>query len=99
MNKILLVLTNLLTNAIKYKSEEREGNITVEAFKKGKKYSCFCKKIMVREFQRNIKRKYLINLYKLKFLNDGKIEGTGLGLSICKEIIKLMEEKYGLIVF
>lgn len=36
LNKILLVLTNLLTNAIKYKSEEREGNITVEAFKKGK---------------------------------------------------------------
>ena len=87
MNKILLVLTNLLTNAIKYKSEEREGNITVEAFKKGKNIVVSVKdngKGIPEEYKEKIFNKFI----QVKISNDGKIEGTGLGLSICKEIIK-----------
>ena len=87
LNKILLVLTNLLTNAIKYKSEEREGNITVEAFKKGKNIVVSVKdngKGIPEEYKEKIFNKFI----QVKISNDGKIEGTGLGLSICKEIIK-----------
>ena len=87
LNKILLVLTNLLTNAIKYKSEEREGNIIVEAFKKGKNIVVSVKdngKGIPEEYKEKIFNKFI----QVKISNDGKIEGTGLGLSICKEIIK-----------
>ena len=87
INKIILVLTNLITNAIKYKSEEREGHIIIEAFKKEKNIV-----VSVEDNGQGIPEEYMEKIFnkfiQVKVSNEGKIEGTGLGLSICKEIIK-----------
>lgn len=87
INKIILVLTNLITNAIKYKSEKREGYIIIEAFKKEKNII-----VSVEDNGRGIPEEYIEKIFnkfiQVKVSNEGKIEGTGLGLSICKEIIK-----------
>ena len=82
-----MVLTNLITNAIKYKSEKREGYIIIEAFKKEKNII-----VSVEDNGRGIPEEYIEKIFnkfiQVKVSNEGKIEGTGLGLSICKEIIK-----------
>lgn len=87
INKIILVLTNLITNAIKYRSEEREGHIIIEAFKREKNIV-----VSIEDNGKGIPEEYLEKIFnkfiQVKVSNDGKIEGTGLGLSICKEIIK-----------
>ena len=87
INKIILVLTNLITNAIKYRSEEREGHIIIEAFKRGENII-----VSVEDNGKGIPEEYLEKIFnkfiQVKVSSDGKIEGTGLGLSICKEIIK-----------
>ncbi|HBJ78680.1 ATP-binding protein [Fusobacterium varium] len=87
INKIILVLTNLITNAIKYKSEKREGYIIIEAFKKEKNII-----VSVEDNGQGIPEEYIEKIFnkfiQVKVSNEGKIEGTGLGLSICKEIIK-----------
>lgn len=86
-NKIAVVLTNFLGNAIKYGKEGKPNHIIVEAFRKNENLI-----VSVKDEGRGIPKDQLEKIFnkyiQVKVSNDGKIEGTGLGLSISKEIIK-----------
>lgn len=86
-NKIAVVLTNFLGNAIKYGKEGKPNHILVEAFRKNENLI-----VSVKDEGRGIPKDQLEKIFnkyiQVKVSNDGKIEGTGLGLSISKEIIK-----------
>lgn len=86
-NKISVVLTNFIGNAIKYGKEGEPNHILVEAFKKDENLV-----VAVKDEGRGIPQDQLEKIFnkyiQVKVSNDGKIEGTGLGLSISKEIIK-----------
>ncbi|MDO5788044.1 MAG: ATP-binding protein [Fusobacterium sp.] len=86
-NKISVVLTNFIGNAIKYGKEGKPNHILVEAFRKNENLI-----VSVKDEGRGIPQDQLEKIFnkyiQVKVSNDGKIEGTGLGLSISKEIIK-----------
>lgn len=86
-NKIGVVLTNFLGNAIKYGKENQPNHILVEAFRKNEDLI-----VSVKDRGRGIPKDQLEKIFnkyiQVKVSNDGKVEGTGLGLSISKEIIK-----------
>lgn len=85
-NKISVVLTNFIGNAIKYGKERKTNHILVEAFRKNENLI-----VSVKDEGRGIPQDQLEKIFnkyiQVKVSNDGKIEGTGLGLSISKEII------------
>lgn len=86
-NKIGVVLTNFIGNAIKYGKEGKSNHILIEAFRKDENLV-----VSVRDQGRGVPQDQLENIFnkyiQVKVSNEGKIEGTGLGLSISKEIIK-----------
>ena len=86
-NKITWVMTNLLTNAVKYKDEKRQLKIKISVVKNGDKiiFSVEDNGIGIEEeFHEKIFNKFIrVNVSK-----EGKVTGTGLGLSICKGIIE-----------
>lgn len=83
-NKILQVLTNLISNAIKYSPNAKNVKVNVEVL--GEVVN-FC----VQDFGFGIERKHttdvFIKFYRIEQSEKLKIEGTGLGLAICKEIV------------
>ncbi len=82
-DKTSWVLINLLTNAIKYSTENSQIHIFVTAINN--------KKIQfsVQDFGKGIEEKYLSRIFDRYFKVPGNIEksSTGLGLSISKEFI------------
>lgn len=86
-NKISVVLTNFISNAVKYEKEGKPNHILIEAFRKNENLI-----ISVKDEGRGIPQDQLEKIFnkyiQVRVSNDGKIEGTGLGLSISKEIIK-----------
>ena len=86
-NKISVVLTNFISNAIKYGKEGKANHVLIETFKKNNNLI-----VSVKDEGRGIPSDQLDKIFnkyiQVKVSNDGKIEGTGLGLAISKEIIK-----------
>lgn len=86
-NKIGVVLTNLLGNAIKYGKENQKNYIRIETVRKDDDMI-----ISVKDRGRGIPEDLLEKIFnkyvQVKISNDGTVEGTGLGLAISKEIVK-----------
>ncbi|MEN8907245.1 MAG: PAS domain S-box protein [Clostridiales bacterium] len=83
-NKILQILTNLVSNGIKYSPEAESIYIKVERI--GDVIN-FC----VEDFGFGINEEYIDKIfnkfYRVEQEKNVKIQGTGLGLAICKEIV------------
>ncbi len=85
-DRIIQVITNLVTNAINYTPPE--GKITVRSFtlnKHGEK----CSVVEVQDTGIGIAQEHLPYLFQPFYRVPSKVEGTGLGLPISKEIIEL----------
>ncbi len=89
-NRIEQVITNLLTNALKFIEENGIVRITVQ------KYDSRVKIYFFNDGQ-NINEKEIKNIWSLFYkLDNGKNQmGTGIGLSIVKSIIELHNGSYG----
>jgi signal transduction histidine kinase len=86
------VLSNLITNAIKFSGDERLVEITL-AERDG------AVRCAVRDYGVGIQKKDLKNIWQRYYKSGGNYlraaEGTGLGLSIVKEILTLHRAKFG----
>lgn len=85
-NKITWVMTNFLTNAVKYKDSSKESKVFINAVKHKDKIIFSVKDNGIgieKEFHEKIFNKFI----RVNVSEDGKVTGTGLGLSICKSII------------
>jgi len=80
-----LIITNLISNAIKYSSSEKEVDFTISRLSKDKIY------IMIRDRGIGISQKDLENIFKPfhRGENVENIKGTGLGMSIIKKAVDL----------
>jgi len=99
--KIKQIISNLLTNAVKY-TEEGYIDFSVNCINENDS----CKlQIIVNDTGRGIKQEYISNLFtKFNRLEEDKnttIEGTGLGLALTKSLVDMMggrvnvESEYG----
>lgn len=80
--KILLVLSNLISNALRYVKDG--GEIVLSAFRDDEKV-----KISVKDNGIGIPKEYQTKIFdKFIQVKGRESSGSGLGLSICKEIIK-----------
>ena len=91
-NRIIWVMTNLLTNAVKYRDESRQLEIEVNAVKEEDRILFSVKDNGIGiddEFHEKIFNKFI----RVSVSEDGKVTGTGLGLSICKGIVEAHKGK------
>ncbi len=82
--KVIWVMNNLISNAIKYAGEG--GEINISAFEKDNKVY-----VTVRDMGEGIPEEYLEKIFeKFVQIKDGDMEmrGTGLGLAVAREIIE-----------
>ncbi|MBN2819304.1 MAG: HAMP domain-containing histidine kinase, partial [Bacteroidales bacterium] len=80
--KTAWVLTNIISNAIRYSSEN--SKIVICALRTGNKV-----KLSIRDFGRGIEPQYVSRIFDRYFTVPGtKREGSGLGLAISKEFIE-----------
>lgn len=79
-----IVLTNLLTNAIKYHDDVKKGRVIITCKQQGKMFE-----FTVSDNGPGISQEYFDDIFKplKKLEGHDKIEGSGLGLSIVKKII------------
>ena len=91
--KLRIILTNLLTNAIKYTNS---GSVTFKVNSVVDKDNCNLE-FIVSDTGRGIKEDQMDMLftkfYRLEEDKDSDIEGTGLGLAITKSLVELMNGK------
>lgn len=80
--KIAWVLTNLLSNAIRYSPEK--GRVIIGAVQEGNSVG-----IYVRDFGKGIAPRYHKSIFDRYFRVPGtKVQGSGLGLSISKDFVE-----------
>jgi two-component system, chemotaxis family, CheB/CheR fusion protein len=77
------IISNLLTNAIKYRSEKRPLKIAVSTFKEGA-YNV----LMVKDNGLGMSETQLPKLFKMFSRLHAHVDGTGIGLYIIKRIIE-----------
>ena len=91
VNKVKQIITNLVTNAIKY-TDSGEVDFTIDAENEDDKCNLT---ITVKDTGRGIKEEQLKHLYeKFERLESDKnttIEGTGLGLAITKQLVGMFK--------
>ena len=81
------VFQNLLSNALKYRSQERVPEIQIEAERHGEQWV-----IAVRDNGIGFEQQHAERIFGLfKRLHKDEYPGTGLGLAICQRIV----ERYG----
>ena len=81
--KIAWVLTNLLSNAIRYSSEN--GRVIIGAMQKDEHHIC----MYVQDFGRGIDPRYHECIFERYFRVPGtKVQGTGLGLPISRDFVE-----------
>ena len=91
--KIKIILTNLLTNAVKYTESGEIGFKVNSVIEKNKCHLEF----IVSDTGRGIKEEQMdllfTKFYRMEEDKDSDIEGTGLGLAITKSLVELMDGK------
>ena len=92
-NRIVWVMTNLLTNAVKYSSKERQLHIKIRVSETEDKKILFAVEDngigIPQEFLEKIFNKFI----RVTVSEEGEVTGTGLGLSICRGIIENHRKK------
>ena len=86
-NRIIWVMTNLLTNAVKYRDESRQLEIEINAVKEEDRILFSVKDNGIGiddEFHEKIFNKFI----RVTVSEEGEVTGTGLGLSICRGIME-----------
>ena len=90
--KIKQVVTNLLTNAIKFCGEDKTVKVTLK--KRGRNVAC-----SVEDHGPGIAPDELEHIWERYYRSSSNMkrekEGTGLGLAICKEILTLHKARFG----
>ncbi len=89
--RIKQILTNLISNAVKYTSE---GNIVLKAFFKWMDDETIALCFSIKDTGRGIKKEDLSQLFdsfkRLEVEKNRNVEGTGLGLNIVKRLTDMM---------
>lgn len=92
--RITQVVTNLLTNAIKYTPDSGKINVLIELIKEKGQY-----KFSIENFEVSLSKEELENVwdafYRKEKSRNKKFGGTGLGLSIVKRILELHDSDFG----
>ncbi len=84
-NKLMAVISNLVTNAIKFMGDDKQRLITIGCEKEDDNYRFF-----VEDTGIGIRKEYQENIFKIfKRLQDIDAEGSGVGLSIVRKIIEM----------
>jgi signal transduction histidine kinase/HAMP domain-containing protein len=84
-DRMMDVLSNLITNAIKFMGEDKQRQIKIGCDRNGDYYKFF-----VEDTGIGIRKEYKEQIFKIfKRLNDVETEGTGVGLAIVKKIVEL----------
>ena len=79
-----ILFDNLIKNAVKFKSEERDLVIDIQNEKRGDKIL-----FSVKDNGKGIDPKYHNSIFQIfKRLEKNKHKGTGIGLSVCKKIVE-----------
>lgn len=83
----LQIFQNLIDNALKYRSPDRDPEISITCKDQGEKYH-----FIVKDNGIGIEEEYLENVFIIfkRMHTQDEIEGTGMGLSIVKKIIENM---------
>lgn len=76
---------NLIQNAIKYRKDDRDPQIVIQAEIKGREWN-----ISITDNGIGIDKEYAEKIFKVfqRLHGEGKYEGTGIGLSICQRIVQ-----------
>ena len=83
-NKLMAVISNLLTNAIKFMGDDKQRLITVGCERREDDYRFF-----VEDTGIGIRKEYHENIFRIfRRLKDIDVEGSGVGLSIVRKIIE-----------
>ncbi len=83
-NKLMTVISNLVTNAIKFMGDDKQRLITIGCEKEGDNYRFFVEDTGV-----GIRKEYQENIFRIfNRLHEIDVEGSGVGLSIVKKIIE-----------
>lgn len=100
--RIRQVITNLVTNAVKY---TKEGSISFTAYGEWRDYENFVLKVAVQDTGVGIRREDQERLFqrfvRFDIQKNSTVEGSGLGLAITKRLVDLMrgeirvESEYG----
>ena len=83
-NKLATVISNLVTNAIKYMGDDKQRLITIGCEKEEDSYKFF-----VEDTGIGIRKEYQESIFRIfNRLKDIDVEGSGVGLSIVRKIIE-----------
>lgn len=92
--RITQVVTNLLTNAIKYTPDSEKVKVSIESIKNKGKYE-----FSIENFGVSLSKEELENIwdafYRKEKSRNKKFGGTGLGLSIVKRILEVHDSNFG----
>ena len=91
-NKIKQVVTNLVSNAVKYSDENTKIAIRVENKKEMIKIIVEDKGVGIKESEQE---NLFARFYRSENSTKNQIEGTGLGLAICQKIVKAHQGEIG----
>lgn len=83
-NQLVRVMTNLISNAIKYQKEDVAPTIRIEGKEESKRFV-----LSVSDNGMGVRQEYRNKIFEaFSRLNPNKSKGTGIGLAICKKIIE-----------
>jgi light-regulated signal transduction histidine kinase (bacteriophytochrome) len=92
--KMIQLLQNLISNAIKFRSKTRNSVIEIDLKDKGCEWL-----ISIKDNGIGIAEQYLQEIFQLfrKLHNQTEYQGSGIGLATCKKIVNSTVAKFGLI--
>ena len=86
--RIKTILTNIISNCIKYYDPSKESYVSLNANRKNGEAI-----IEIKDNGQGIKSEYMSNLYDMFFRANDSSNGTGLGLYIVKDVLEKLDGK------
>jgi len=84
--RIRIILSNLISNAIKYSNPEKDAVISITIHVKPEEFT-----FEISDNGEGIEPKNLKNIFKLFYRGSVKSEGSGIGLYVTKEMVQLLK--------